>query len=72
MEAHYLQNNKKLAELAKHLSTTAKLNHPWNFDHDQIAWNDRLPNINAALGVSQIENINQKIELKRNLHKEIP
>ena len=64
-----LTNNKKLAELAKHLSTTAKLNHPWKFDHDQIAWNDRLPNINAALGVSQIENINQKIKLKRSLHK---
>ena len=64
-----LTNNKKLAELAKHLSTTAKLNHPWKFDHDQIAWNDRLPNINAALGVSQIEIINQKIKLKRSLHK---
>ena len=64
-----LTNNKKIAELAKHLSTTAKVNHPWNFYHDKIAWNDRLPNINAALGASQIEHIREKLYRKRNLHK---
>ncbi len=64
-----LTNNKKLAELAKHLSTTAKVNHPWNFYHDKVAWNDRLPNINAALGASQIEHIREKLHSKRNLHK---
>ena len=63
-----LTNNKKLASLAKHLSTTAKVDHPWNFYHDQIGWNDRLPNINAALGVSQIESISQKLNKKRILH----
>lgn len=64
-----LTNNKKIAKLAKHLSTTAKVNHPWNFYHDQVAWNDRLPNINAALGASQIEKISEKLKSKRNLHK---
>ena len=63
-----LTNDEKLAKLAKHLSTTAKVNHPWNFYHDKIGWNDRLPNINAALGASQIENISERLNIKRNLH----
>jgi len=63
-----LTNNKKLADLAKHLSTTAKITHPWDFYHDQIGWNDRLPNINAALGSSQIENMKAKLHKKRILH----
>ena len=50
-----LTNNNDLAKLARHLSTTAKINHQWDFFHDQVGWNDRLPNLNAALGVSQIE-----------------
>ena len=60
-----LTNDNKLAELAKHLSTTAKVNHPWNFYHDKIGWNDRLPNINAALGASQIENISERLNIKK-------
>ena len=64
-----LTSNSKIAKLAKHISTTAKLDHPWEFFHDQIAWNDRLPNINAALGVSQIEQLKNKIHLKRILHQ---
>ena len=63
-----LTNDKKMADLARHLSTTAKVSHPWEFLHDQIGWNDRLPNINAALGTSQIENIEEKIQKKRILH----
>ena len=63
-----LTDDDRFAELAKHLSTTAKIDHPWGFYHDQIAWNDRLPNINAALGASQIEKLNQKLEKKRILH----
>ena len=63
-----LTNNKKFADLAKHLSTTAKIPHPWDFIHDQIGWNDRLPNINAALGASQIENLPAKLKNKRILH----
>tara|TARA_B100000242_G_scaffold236029_1_gene175926 strand:+ start:401 stop:1591 length:1191 start_codon:yes stop_codon:yes gene_type:complete len=63
-----LTDNFEMAKLAKHLSSTAKLNHPWEFYHDEIAWNDRLPNINAALGVSQIESLETKIRNKRILH----
>lgn len=63
-----LTNNEELGKLAKHLSTTAKVDHPWNFFHDQIAWNDRLPNINAAIGCSQMEKLKDKLKLKRNLH----
>jgi len=63
-----LTNNSTIGQLAKHLSTTAKLVHPWEFFHDQVAWNDRLPNINAALGVSQIEQLDNKIHFKRILH----
>jgi len=63
-----LTNNKNIANSAKHLSTTAKLKHPWDFFHDQIAWNDRMPNINAAIGCSQIEDIAVKLYAKRSLH----
>lgn len=63
-----LTNKKSIASLARHLSTTAKAPHPWDFYHDNIAWNDRLPNINAALGSSQMEIIENKIKNKRRLH----
>ena len=63
-----LTNDDRFADLAKHLSTTAKIDHPWEFYHDKIAWNDRLPNINAALGSSQIEKLQEKLEKKRILH----
>lgn len=47
-------NDERLAKLAKHLNTTAKKPHPWLFEHDQQAYNLRMPNINAALGVAQL------------------
>ena len=52
------------------MSTTAKVKHPWEFIHDEIAWNDRMPNINAALGVSQLEILDKKLDLKQRLHEE--
>ena len=64
-----LTNNDQFAKLARHLSTTAKLDHQWEFIHDRVGWNDRLPNLNAALGVSQIEKLNERLRLKRLLHK---
>ena len=64
-----ITNNSQYAKLAKHLSTTAKLQHPWEYDHDQIGWNDRMPNINAALGLAQLENIHQTIKIKKELFK---
>ena len=65
-----LTNNEELAEKARHLSTTAKVSHPWEYFHDQIAWNDRMPNINAALGVAQLEHLNDILLLKRQLHSD--
>ena len=44
-----LTNNSDLAKRARHLSTTAKIPHPWSFNHDAVGWNDRLPNLNAPL-----------------------
>jgi len=60
-----LFNNVELAQKAKHLSTQAKVPHPWNFIHDDIGFNYRMPNINAALGLAQIENLKMFVEKKR-------
>ena len=62
-----LTDNKTQAEKAKHLTTTAKTKHPWLFIHDQIAFNYRLPNINAALGCAQLEQIESFVKTKRDL-----
>ena len=64
-----LTNDADLAERARHLSTTAKLPHPWDFDHDVVGWNDRLPNLNAALGVAQLEDLQRRLDVKRMLAK---
>lgn len=60
-------NNAKLAKLAKHLSTTAKQAHSWEFVHDQLGYNYRMPNLNAALGVAQLEQLNERLRLKQRL-----
>ena len=60
-----LFNDEKLAKKAKHLTTQAKVFHPWEFVHDEIGYNYRMPNINAALGVAQLESLNLYIEKKR-------
>ena len=62
-----LTNDEALARRAKHLTTTAKITHKWEFDHDEIGYNYRMPNINAALGCAQMENLPEKISLKRGL-----
>lgn len=62
-----ITNSSTLAERARHLSTTAKLSHPWEFKHDLVGWNDRMPNINAALGVAQLEVLDQTLEMKEEL-----
>ena len=62
-----LTNDPSLAKLAKHLTTTAKLSHPWRFDHDMVGYNYRLPNINAALGCAQLEAVPAAIAKKREL-----
>ena len=62
-----LTNDKQFAERAKHLSTTAKVTHPWLYIHDEVGFNYRMPNINAALGCAQIENLEKFIIEKRQL-----
>jgi aminotransferase in exopolysaccharide biosynthesis len=60
-------NNKTLAQKAKHLTTTAKVPHPWEYVHDEIAFNYRMPNLNAALLVAQMENLEHFLQNKREL-----
>ena len=62
-----LTNNSELAHYAKHLSTTAKLPHVWEYKHDEIGYNYRLPNLNAALGCAQLEQLPAMLAAKRKL-----
>lgn len=64
-----ITNDPKLAKLAKHITTTAKIPHPYEFFHDQVGYNYRMPNINAALGCAQMEKLDKFIEQKRGLAK---
>ena len=62
-----LTNDATLARHAKHLTTTAKLPHAWEFQHDEIGYNYRLPNLNAALGCAQLEQLPSMLAAKREL-----
>jgi aminotransferase in exopolysaccharide biosynthesis len=62
-----ITNNKLLAKKIKHLSITAKINHRWEYIHDDVGYNFRMPNLNAALGSAQIENLNKFLKSKRRL-----
>ena len=62
-----LTDDDELAKLAKHITTTAKTSHPWEYHHDQIGFNYRMPNINAALGCAQMEMLGQILDKKREL-----
>jgi len=63
-----LTSDDEIAARTRHITTTAKLPHRWKFDHDEVAWNFRLPNVNAALGVAQLERLPQMLAAKRRLH----
>lgn len=65
-----ITNDDTLGPLAKHITTTAKKPHPWKFEHDMIAYNYRLPNINAALGCAQMEFLPFILENKRQTAQE--
>jgi perosamine synthetase len=58
-------NDEKIAKKAKHLSTQAKIPHAWEFSHDELGYNYRCPNINAALACAQLENLETFISNKR-------
>jgi aminotransferase in exopolysaccharide biosynthesis len=60
-----LFRDEALGNLAKHLSTQAKVPHCWKFEHDQIGYNYRMPNINAALGCAQLEQLDTFLANKR-------
>lgn len=63
-----LTNDEVLAKRAKHLTTTAKVPHPWNYKHDEVGYNYRMPNINAALGCAQLEKLEEFISIKRKIY----
>ena len=56
-----------LGARAKHLTTTAKKPHPYEFVHDEVGYNYRLPNLNAALGCAQLEQLDRFVDSKRAL-----
>ena len=62
-----ITNNKIFAKKAKHITTTAKVSHKCDFNHDMIGYNYRMPNLNAALLLAQLENLSYFIKNKRNL-----
>lgn len=62
-----LTNDPELAHHAKHLTTTAKVPHDWEYRHDEIGYNYRMPNLNAALGCAQLEQLPTMLVAKRGL-----
>lgn len=64
-----LTNDLGLAARAKHLTTTAKLPHRWEFVHDEVGYNYRMPNLNAALGCAQLEQLPRLVAAKRTLYE---
>jgi len=64
-----ITDDEELAKKAKHLTTTAKIPHKWEFVHDEVGFNYRLPNLNAALLLAQLEQLDNFLENKRELAK---
>jgi perosamine synthetase len=62
-----ITNHDLIAKKAKHLTTQAKIPHPWNYVHDEVGYNYRMPNINAALACAQLEQLESFINNKREL-----
>jgi aminotransferase in exopolysaccharide biosynthesis len=65
-----LFQDEELGKYAKHITTQAKIPHRWEFRHDHIGYNYRMPNINAALGCAQLENLDKYIASKRKVAAE--
>ena len=62
-----ITNDEALAKRAKHITTTAKIPHPFEFVHDEVGYNYRLPNLNAALGCAQMERLPWMLECKQKI-----
>ncbi|MBE0440311.1 MAG: LegC family aminotransferase [Gammaproteobacteria bacterium] len=60
-----ITSDRDLAKTAKHITTTAKLAHKWEFNHDQVGYNYRMPNLNAALLCAQLDKLERFIDNKR-------
>lgn len=60
-----ITNDRKFAERARHITTTAKIPHRWEYTHDEAGYNYRLTNVNAAIGVAQMEKISEYLKNKR-------
>jgi perosamine synthetase len=65
-----ITDDEELAKRAKHLTTQAKIPHKWDFVHDEIGYNYRMPNLNAALACAQLEQLSLFVDNKRNLANE--
>ena len=65
-----ITNDDNLADRAKHLTTTAKVNHRWEYIHDELGYNYRMPNLNAALACAQLEQLDVILSDKRELANE--
>lgn len=65
-----ITNDELLAKRAKHITTTAKIPHPYEFVHDEIGYNYRLPNLNAALGCAQMERLSWMLDEKQRIADE--
>lgn len=62
-----ITDDEQLAKRAKHITTTAKVPHPYEFVHDEVGYNYRLPNLNAALGCAQMERLPEFLQVKAGL-----
>ena len=62
-----ITHDSDLAARARHVTTTAKLPHPYEFVHDEVGYNYRMPNLNAALGCAQMERLSEMLQIKRDL-----
>ena len=62
-----ITDNEEIAKLAKHLTTTAKIPHKWEYKHDYTGYNFRMPNLNAALACAQLEQLKPFTKKKRQL-----
>ncbi|GAK97014.1 bacillosamine/Legionaminic acid biosynthesis aminotransferase PglE [Nonlabens tegetincola] len=62
-----ITDDETLADKLKHLSTQAKIPHKWQYEHDEVGYNYRMPNINAALGLAQMEKLEYILKQKRQL-----
>lgn len=60
-----ITNDEEAAKRAKHLTTTAKVDHPWDYMHDAVGYNFRMPNLNAALGCAQMEKLKNILAKKK-------